>query len=110
MEDTSSLENSENVNVLLMDGMGPLNDIINALPVKLLINFPTMNEEDELLFKISLYNPYGSITSNYSGFLDIWQKDFAPQLPIRKIKGKWKMEIKFTGFINKTMNYTLILQ
>jgi hypothetical protein len=109
MEEAVNLESSENIHILLMDSMGPLDKIINELPVKLVMNFPTMNDDDEISFEISLINPDGRLTSKFTGFLDIWEKDFAPQLPIRDIKGEWKIRINIKGTVNKIQDYTLIL-
>jgi hypothetical protein len=109
MEETVNLESSENIHILLMDSMGPLDKKINELPVKLVLNFPTMNEDDEVSYEISLINPDGRLTSKFTGFLDIWEKDFAPQLPIRDIEGEWKIRIILKGTVNKFQDYRLIL-
>ena len=110
MEDEMNLNSTSIVNILLMDAMGALTDTINKLPVRLMLNFPATTEDEEVFYTISLFNPDNRLTSKITGFLDVWEKDFAPLLPIRDIFGKWKLIIELSGSINKTENYSLILK
>ena len=109
---TDTLTISNDINILLMDGMGGLTDnkYINELPVRLMLNYPTTNENDEVVYSISLLNPDNRLTSKLTGFLDIWEKDFAPLLPIRDIPGEWKLKIELTGSIIRTEEFILILR
>lgn len=110
MENNMNLNSTTKVNILLMDAMGALTNTINELPVRLMLNYPATTEDEEVFYTIQLFNPDNRLTSKITGFLDAWENDFAPLLPIRDIFGEWKLKIELTGSTNRTETFSLILK
>ncbi|MFW9928192.1 MAG: hypothetical protein ACFFD1_02245 [Candidatus Thorarchaeota archaeon] len=98
------------VNIIVMDAMGGLshNSEIKQIPVKLLLNF-NGEEEDEISFKITLFNPDNRLVASYSGFLDEYEKDFTPQLPIKDCFGQWILSVVIKGKVELSEEFKLIL-
>ena len=90
------------INVFLMDAMGGFDtnngvQNIRQLPVRLYINFPTNDLEQEIYFNIVLTNPDNRTSASFKGILNSDIKEFSPILPIKSIIGEWKLNIKIRG-------------
>ena len=82
---------------------------IQNLPVKLILKYSGVTQVDEVRFSVRVKNPFGLLACTLDGFLDESSPEQSLLLPIRSIKGNWKVEVLLHGSEQRSLIYDLLL-